>query len=122
MKEKDVKFFPRLVKALLGCCLGIIFLQIFHYISLCISYTRFNKTKYVSGNSRYNDNTKMDRRVFETMARLKYCGMTPTSQNYSCDAIKSRIIEEDASYHSIRNFLSSCLLLPKLYRLKYTKP
>jgi hypothetical protein len=45
--------------------------------------------------------------VFETMAKFRYFGMTPTGQNYSHDQIKSKIKEEDAWYRSIRNLLSS---------------
>jgi hypothetical protein len=59
--------------------------SIFGNLSLYITYTRFNRTKYMSGNACHNDNIIMEITVFETMARSKYFRITPASQNCTCD-------------------------------------
>jgi len=42
-------------------------------------------------------------------AKFKYFGKTVTDQNYIPEDIKSRLNSGNACYHSLQNFVSSCL-------------
>jgi glycerol-3-phosphate O-acyltransferase len=53
---------------------------------------------------------KMANRAFEDMAKFKYLQTTLTDQNCIHEEIKSRLISENACYHSVQNLLSSRLL------------
>jgi hypothetical protein len=52
----------------------------------------------------------MQHRSFENMSPYKYLGTTIKSENMIQETIKNRLHCGNASYHSIHNFLSTCLL------------
>jgi hypothetical protein len=65
-------------------------------------------------------NRNIDNTPFENMAKLKYLGVTVTKQNWIQEEIKSTLNSGNACYHSVQNFLSSCLL-SKNMKMNYTK-
>jgi hypothetical protein len=48
------------------------------------------------------------------VAKLKYLGMAVTDRNYIHKEIKSRLNLENASYYTVLNLLSTCLLSKNL--------
>ena len=63
---------------------------------------------------------KIDNSSFERVEEFKYLGTTLTNQNSIQEEIKSRSHSGNASYHSVRKFLSASLLSKnikiKMYR------
>jgi hypothetical protein len=71
------------------------------------------KTEYVaisSTNAGQNQGMKIGKRFFENVAQFRYFGTTITNQNLIQVEIKRRLNSDNACYHSVQNFLSSCLL------------
>jgi predicted RNase H-like nuclease (RuvC/YqgF family) len=86
-------------------------LEASRYIGLEINA---EKTKYMIMsrhlNSRENQNIRIANELFEKVAKFKYLRMTLTNQNEIRDEIKSRLNLGNASYYSVKNILSSCLI------------
>jgi hypothetical protein len=57
-----------------------------------------------------NRDVKIANRSFENVSHFKYLGTTVTNQNWIGEEIKRRLNFANACYHSVQNFLSSCLL------------
>jgi hypothetical protein len=53
---------------------------------------------------------KITGRCFQKVAQFRYLGMAVTNVNLIQEEIKRRLNLSNASYHSVQNFLSSCLL------------
>jgi hypothetical protein len=72
------------------------------------------KTKYMlvsrCKKAGQNHSIKIAIRSFESVAKFKYLGTTPTDQNCMQEEIKSRLNSGNACYHSAQCLLSSCLL------------
>jgi sorting nexin-29 len=72
------------------------------------------KTKYMLAscdqNAGQNREIRIGNRSFESVSEFKYFGMTVTNQYLIQDEIKMRLNSGYACYHSVQNFLSSCLL------------
>jgi hypothetical protein len=72
------------------------------------------KTKYMimsrHQNSEQNQNIRRANESFESVATFKYLGMTLTNQNDIHDEIKIKLNSGSASYHSVQNLLTSCLI------------
>jgi hypothetical protein len=62
-------------------------------------------------NAGQNQDIKTANRFFEDVSQFKYQGKTVTNDNLIQEEMKSRLNSGNASYHSVENFLSSCLLL-----------
>jgi hypothetical protein len=61
-------------------------------------------------NSGQNHNIRTAKELFESVAKLKYLGMTLTNQNDIHDEIKSRLSSRNACYYSVQNLSYSCLI------------
>jgi hypothetical protein len=61
-------------------------------------------------NAGQNHDMKTANRSFENVAQLKYLGMSVTNQNLIQEEMKRRLKLGNASYHSVRNLLSSHML------------
>jgi hypothetical protein len=61
-------------------------------------------------NSGQNQNIRMANESFKKEAKFKYLGMTLPNQNDIHDEIQSRLNSGNASYYSVQNLLSSCLI------------
>jgi hypothetical protein len=57
-----------------------------------------------------NYNMKIGNRCFANVAQFKYLGTTVTNQNFIQEEIKRKLNFGNACYHSVQNFLPSCLL------------
>jgi hypothetical protein len=72
------------------------------------------RTKYMimscNLNSGQNKIIRTANELFKNVAKFKYLGMTLTNQNDIHDKIKSRLNSGYASYHSVQNPLSSCVM------------
>jgi hypothetical protein len=53
--------------------------------------------------------TKIANRSFENVSQFTYLGSTVTNQNLIQEEIKRRLNSGRACYHSVQNYLSSCL-------------
>jgi hypothetical protein len=71
-------------------------------------------------NAGKNHNVKIANRIFENMAEFIHFGTTVTNQNLIHEEIKSRLNSADACHHSVRIFLSSCLV-SKIVKIKIHK-
>jgi hypothetical protein len=54
------------------------------------------------------------------MSHVRYLGMTVTNESVIQEEIKRRLNSGNASYHSVQNLLSSCLLLKNVKIRLYT--
>jgi hypothetical protein len=61
-------------------------------------------------NTGQNHDIKTANRGFENVAQFRYRRLTVTNQNFIQAEIKRRLNSGNASYHSVQNLLSSCLL------------
>jgi hypothetical protein len=61
-------------------------------------------------NAEQNHGIKIANRSFENVAHFRDLGTTVTSQNFSQEEIKRRLISGNACYHSVQNLWSSLLL------------
>jgi sigma54-dependent transcription regulator len=64
-------------------------------------------------NSGWNQNIRIAKESFESVATFKYLGTTLTNQNDIHDDIRSRLNWGNACYYSVQNLLSSRLILKK---------
>jgi hypothetical protein len=73
-----------------------------------------DKTKYMvmsrDRNARRGHSLKIDNSSTERVEEFKYLGTTLTDQNSVQEEIKSRLMLQNACYHSVQNLLSSRLL------------
>jgi hypothetical protein len=72
------------------------------------------KIKYMimsrNQNARHNHKITVDNKSFEMVEEFKYFGATITNRNSIHEEIKSRLMSENACYHSMQNLLSATLL------------
>jgi hypothetical protein len=61
-----------------------------------------------------NRDIKIGDRSFENVSQFKYLGRTVRNQNLIQEEMKRRLNSGNACYHSVQNFLSSCLLSKNL--------
>jgi hypothetical protein len=65
-------------------------------------------------NSGQNQNIRIANESFKKVAEFKYLGTTLTNQNDIRDGIKSTLNSWNACYYSVRNLLSSRLILKNI--------
>jgi hypothetical protein len=76
------------------------------------------KTKYMllspHQNAGQNHDITIANRCFVNVVQFRYLGMTVTNQNLTQEEIQKRLNLGNVCYHSVQNFLSSCLLSKKI--------